>query len=87
MGERPNGKSIDRIDNDGDYCKNNCKWSTYTEQANNTRQNVYIEYHGESKTISQWSKEKDIKYHTLYGRFRKGWDIDVLFKDVRKICH
>lgn len=37
MGERPSGKTLDRIDNDGPYNKDNCKWSTPTEQNNNRR--------------------------------------------------
>lgn len=37
MGVRPNGKTLDRIDNNSDYAPGNCKWSTYTEQAKNRR--------------------------------------------------
>ena len=51
MGERPERKSIDRIDNDGDYCYTNCQWSTPKEQSRNTRKTVYLEYNGELKTF------------------------------------
>ena len=74
MGNRPSDKhSVDRIDNDGNYCKENCKWSTDIEQANNKRNNVIIEYKGESLNITQWSKRIGINPETLRVRMTNGW--------------
>lgn len=56
MGERPKGKTLDRINVNGNYSKSNCRWATKLEQANNTRNNKFIEFNGEIKTISQWAK-------------------------------
>lgn len=55
MGPRPNGYSLERIDNNGPYSKENCKWATRTEQASNTRQNVWLSVNGVTKNISQWA--------------------------------
>lgn len=68
MGARPDGCSLDRIDNNGGYSPENCKWSTRTEQANNTRSNHLLEYNGEKHTISEWSRIKSFPPFLLYNR-------------------
>lgn len=77
MGVRPKGMSIDRIDVNGDYCKENCRWSTQKEQCNNKRSNLLIMYRGKIKTLMQWSEELGIKYSTLNSRInRSKWTIE-----------
>ena len=75
MGDMPEGLTLDRIDNNGDYNKDNCKWSTKKEQQNNRRQNHCLTFRGKTKNIMQWSEELNINYHTLYKRIRVGWTI------------
>lgn len=57
MGERPTGMTIDRIDVNGNYCKENCKWSSLLEQNNNMRSNKYITYNNETLTYAEWSRK------------------------------
>ena len=67
--------TIDRIDNDGDYSPENCRWVDVYEQANNKRNNHYIEYNGETHTLKQWSDIVGIPYKTLHNRVKSlGWD-------------
>lgn len=68
------GLQIDRIDVDGDYCPENCRWVSKTIQANNTRRNIYVTMNGTTKTIAEWCKELGINYHSVQTRTYKGWD-------------
>ncbi len=50
--------SIDRIDNDKGYCKENCHWTTFLEQARNKRNNRWLTFNGETKTLAEWARFK-----------------------------
>lgn len=75
MGPRPDGLTIDRIDNDDSYCRANCKWSSRTEQANNKRNNVKYEHEGEMLTIPAMARKIKINPGTLYDRLHSGWSV------------
>lgn len=80
MGDRPNKKmSIERIDNEGNYCKENCRWATRIEQQNNKRNNIYVTYEGKTLSLSAWSREKNINTGTLNGRYHRGKRGEELF--------
>lgn len=63
--------TIDRIDSNGDYSPDNCRWSTMKEQARNTRGNHYIEFNGQIKTLVELSEEYNINYDLLKTRINK----------------
>lgn len=75
MGEPPTNKhQIDRINNDGNYNKNNCEWVTPKQNSRNSRSNRLIEFDGKTQCISAWAEELDMNYNTLLSRLNR-WSI------------
>ena len=78
--------TIDRIENNGNYQPNNCRWITIKQQHRNTRRNIFLNYNGENRCVSEWSEILGINETTLRSRLRKGWSIDrALSEKVKSI--
>lgn len=72
MGERPRGLTLERINNNGNYSPNNCKWATIKEQLRNTRLTTFITFKGVRKSLGDWADELGINKKTIGWRLRHG---------------
>ena len=77
LGERPLGKSLDRINGSLGYFKGNCRWATRREQNQNLKSNRLLAFHGETKCISEWARIIGLPFMTVKNRIdRGGWTIE-----------
>lgn len=77
MGNKPSPEhTLDRIDNDGDYSPENCRWATKKEQGRNARHNKIVEVDGQEMTLMEAvEKYSERPYHTVWGRLKRGYTI------------
>lgn len=85
MGPRPStDHSIERLDSNGPYAPDNCKWATRIEQMNNMSRNHWITFGNERKTIAQWARHFGLRRKLIEARLRKGWSLERVFSPSRK---
>lgn len=78
--------TLDRIDVNGDYSPDNCRFVGLKEQCRNKQYNHFVSYKGETKTIAEWAEITGISANALYNRFNRGWSAERAFSQpVREV--
>lgn len=80
MGVRPDGMTLSRKDNDGNYEKSNCEWTDRKEQARNRRNVHWLEFEGERMTLADFARRIGIVRSALYNRVSEGWTIERIVR-------
>jgi len=83
MGEPPRGLTIDRLDNNLGYFKDNCAWRTPIDQARNRRNSVKITFDGLTMTLPEWAEHLGISYSMLRGRRERRWSVEKMLTEPK----
>jgi len=87
MGERPDGMTIDRKDNNDNYYPANCRWLLATKQACNRRSSVYWTHDGRTQCIAEWAHEIGLSIQALWTRVNKyGWSVERALTTNKMKC-
>ena len=87
MGPRPfPGAQVDRKDNNGNYSADNCKWSTATQQARNTRATVRVIHGGVLRPLIDVCESLGVNYQRVSSRLRKGWELQRALETPNRFC-
>ena len=84
MGEKPDNKTLDRVDSNGNYEPSNCRWASVPEQVRNRRCCVYLEHDGKRLTVEEWGRELGRHPTTIRSRVKAGWKLeDILCPTIQ----
>lgn len=84
MGEKPEGLTLDRKNNNKNYSKRNCRWVTRKDQNRNRRSNIHLTHKGKTKLLVEWAELLGFSRSALYHRYDRGWPVDRILTQPQR---